>query len=83
MREMCGEHIVVAQGPALAKFNKIISLNPSAALLWEKVEGGKEFTVESLADAIQENYEGVDRERALTDAAKLASDWIKAGIASE
>ena len=37
MRTLLGEHIVVAEGLKNINFNKMISLNASAAYLWESV----------------------------------------------
>ena len=79
LRQMCGENIVTAEGLEHINFNKLISLNTTAAFLWEKVEGN-EFTVEEMAQHLVEEY-GIDMELALTDAGKLAQAWIDAGIA--
>ena len=79
LRQMCGENIVTAEGLEHINFNKLISLNATAAFLWEKVEG-KEFTAEEMAQYLVEEY-GIDMELALTDAGKRAQAWIDAGIA--
>ena len=79
LRQMCGENIVTAEGLEHINFNKLISLNTTAAFLWEKVEG-KEFTAEEMAQHLVDEY-GIDMELALTDAGKLAQAWIDAGIA--
>ena len=79
LRQMCGENIVTAEGLEHITFNTLISLNATAAFLWEKVEG-KEFTAEEMAQYLVEEY-GIDMELALTDAGKLAQAWIDAGIA--
>ena len=79
LRQMCGENIVTAEGLEHINFNKLISLNTTAAFLWEKVDG-KEFTAEEMAQHLVEEY-GIDMELALTDAGKLAQAWIDAGIA--
>lgn len=79
LRQMCGENIVTAEGLEHINFNKLISLNTTAAFLWEKVEG-KEFTAEEMAQHLVKEY-GIDMELALTDAGKLAQAWIDAGIA--
>jgi hypothetical protein len=79
LRQMCGENIVTAEGLEHINFNKLISLNQTAAFLWEKV-AGKEFTAEDMAQHLVEEY-GIDMELALTDAGKLAQAWIDAGLA--
>ena len=79
LRQMCGENIVTAEGLEHINFNKLISLNATAAFLWENVEG-KEFTTKEMAQHLVEEY-GINMELALTDAGKLAQAWIDAGIA--
>lgn len=79
LRTICGEHVVVGEGLAQVNFNKLLSLNESAAWLWEQVSG-KEFTPEDLAALLQEKYD-VTAEIALQDARKLADSWAEQGVA--
>ena len=79
LREMCGEHIVAAEGLENINFNKLISLNSTAAFLWEALVG-KEFTVEEMAQLLVDEYE-IDMELALTDSRNLMQSWIEAGVA--
>ena len=81
LREMCGEHIIIGTGVENIDFSKVISLNESAAWLWREVEG-KEFTPESLAALLMEQYD-VDEATALADATALASQWVSVGIVAE
>ena len=81
LREMCGEHIIIATGVANIDFSKVISLNESAAWLWLQVEG-KEFTPETLAALLMEEYD-VDEATALVDANNLANLWIREGVVAE
>lgn len=79
LREMCGENIITGEGIEHINFNKLISLNATAAFLWKALEG-KEFTVESMAQMLVDEY-GIDMELALKDSEKLSQAWINAGIA--
>ena len=79
LRQMCGENIVTAEGLEHINFNKLISLNSSAALLWEKVVG-KEFTAEEMAQYLIEAY-GIGMELALKASKALCQAWIDAGVA--
>ena len=81
LRPLGEEFIVIGEGIAQINFNKMISLNSTAAFLWENVEG-KDFTVEDLTKLLTDNYE-VEEERAAADAAAIAAKWIEAGIVSE
>lgn len=79
LREMCGENIVAAEGIENINFNKLISLNESAAYLWRELIG-KEFTTEEMAELLIVRY-GIDKELAMTDSANLCEAWINVGIA--
>lgn len=81
LRHVGNEHIVVAEGLENIDFSKIISLNDSASMLWESMEG-KEFTAQSLADLLAAHYE-VDAETALADAEALVKSWLQAEIICE
>lgn len=79
LREMCGEHIVSGEGIEHINFNKLISLNSTAAFLWKEVEG-KDFTAQTLAKLLIDRY-GIDKELAMKDSENLIYAWIEAGIA--
>ena len=76
---MCGENIVTAEGLEHINFNKLISLNSTAAFLWNKV-ADKEFTAEEMAQMLVDEYQ-IDMELALTDSKALCQAWIDAGVA--
>ena len=79
LREMCGENIITGEGLEHINFNKLISLNSTAAFLWNAVIG-KEFTPESMAPLLVDEYQ-IDMELALKDSKALCQSWIEAGIA--
>jgi len=80
LRPLGKEFIITGEGAAQVNFNKMISLNATAAYLWECVQD-KEFTVEDLKAALLDRYE-VDEETAGKDAEAIAEKWIKVGIVS-
>ena len=79
LREVCGEKVIVGDGAETVNFGKLISLNETAAVLWNKALELGDFTVEQLADALTEEYE-VNREQALCDVKKLTEGWQEAGL---
>ena len=79
LRTICGESVVVGEGLAQVNFNKMLSLNASAAYLWKGVEG-REFTLEDLTALLLEKYD-VSPEVAAADAAKVAEIWVREGVA--
>ena len=79
MREVCGEKVIVAEGVETINFGKLISLNDTAAWIWEKASELGDFTAEQLAEAVC-SYYNVDAERALADVKKLLSEWQCSGL---
>ncbi|MBO4633993.1 MAG: PqqD family protein [Bacteroidales bacterium] len=80
LRKICGEFIVVGEGLAQVNFNKMLTLNASAAYLWEAVVGKDSFTEEDLVQLLLDQYE-VDPETARADVKKLTETWIEQGVA--
>lgn len=78
LRDVCGEKVIVASGLENIDFSKIISLNESAAYLWEKLQGA-DFSVQDAVDRLTEAYD-VSPETALTDAGELLARWRELGI---
>ena len=81
LREICGERILIAEGKENIDFSKVISMNESAAYLWNKLQD-KEFTTADMARLLTEEYE-VDDATALQDGQALAKSWIEAGICED
>lgn len=81
LRQLLGEYVITGEGLERVNFNKIISLNSSAAYLWGKVLD-KEFEVQTLADLLMEEYD-VDSHIALADSRKLVESWMEAGLLEE
>ena len=81
LRQLLKEYIVTPESVSQINFNKMISLNESAAYLWQSVEE-KEFTADDLKKLLLDRYE-VDEELAAHDAQAIAQAWIDAGIAEE
>lgn len=79
MRDICGEKVIVAQGIENIDFDKLISLNDSAAFLWEKMAQMEAFDEQTLTNLLLEEYD-VKEEDALEDVKKLVSTWKELGI---
>lgn len=71
LRSVAGETIVVNQGTTGVDMTRIISLNASAKLLYEELQG-KDFAVEDAAKILEDTY-GIGHEQAMTDASK----WVE------
>lgn len=78
LRNVMGQATIVGEGVGQIDFNKLITLNDSAAYLWQSVEG-KEFDMQTLANLLVDKY-GIDQDTALTDAKAIADKWIETGV---
>jgi len=76
LQNVCGEYIIVPAGIENVDFSRIISLNPTAAFLWEKVSSLEEFTIETLVEALLDEYE-VEEAVAREDCALIIERWAE------
>ena len=74
LREVCGRHVIIGEGLEAIDFNKLLSFNETATWLWEQAQAQGDFTVESLADKLCEEYD-VTPETARQDVADIIADW--------
>lgn len=78
LRDVMGQATVIGEGVGQVNFNKLITLNGTAAFLWKSVEG-KEFDPEVLAGLLIDEY-GIDGDLARKDAEHIASQWAEIGL---
>ncbi len=78
LRDICGEKVILATGIENVDFNQMISLNETAAYLWQNI-GENEFDAQRLADLLCDAYE-VSSEIALADAQSVIKQWTNCGI---
>ena len=81
LRNICGENIVIGHGVENINFTKVISMNESAAEIWNVIVD-KEFTLDDMVQVLLDNYE-VEEETARRDSEKLLQDWCEAGFVEE
>ncbi|MCF2736554.1 PqqD family protein [Bacteroides caecigallinarum] len=78
LRELVGQKIVTGEGLEQIDFNKLVSLNSSAAYLWEHLVS-IEFDLETMVDLLLERYD-IERSVALKDARALLDNWKSIGL---
>lgn len=78
LREIMGEFAVIGEGLEQVNFNKIISLNNTAAYIWKEIEG-KDFDADMVAKLLLERYD-VEEELARKDAAALVQKLVENGL---
>ena len=78
MRNICGENIIVAEGNVNIDFTNILSLNESAAYLWQRI-GDEHFDIDTLTQWLMEEYE-VDIDTARQDVIAMVDKWLELNI---
>lgn len=77
LRQVCGENVIVGEGLGAVDFGKLLSLNETAAWLWQQTEG--DFTVDSLTEALCAEYD-VQPDVARKDVEAMVGQWEQLGI---
>ena len=79
LRQVCGENVVVGEGLDAINFGKLLSLNETAAWLWQQAVALGDFTVDSLVAKLLEEYE-VTEEVARRDVTNIVNEWQKVAV---
>ena len=78
LRPLGKEYILVAEGLEAVDFTRMISMNATAAFLWQEVED-REFDSETLINLLMDQF-GITHEVAEKDVAALLLSWKEADI---
>ena len=81
LRSICGESIIISHGKENINFTKIITLNESAALIWNNVID-KDFCIDDMVECLLNEYE-VNEQTARKDCEAIAEEWKKVGFLTE
>lgn len=79
LKDICGEKVIIAQGIENIDFSRMISLNETAAFLWNVLAGRGEADERELTEALCDEYE-VDRDTAAADVSVLCGQWVEQGL---
>ncbi len=74
LRDVCGETVIIGEGLGAVDFGKLLVLNDTAAWLWKEAKSHGDFTAQSLAQRLCEEYE-VPTDIAYADVAELLTKW--------
>ncbi|MDP4133524.1 MAG: PqqD family protein [Bacillota bacterium] len=77
LRDIAGEHIIMAVGKTAVNFDKFITLNDTGAFLYKLIKDGTEET--KLVDAVLKEYD-VELQKAEEDVSEFVSSLKKVGI---
>jgi hypothetical protein len=76
LRTVCGENVIVGEGLDAINFGRMLCLNETAAWLWKQAVEQGDFTAESLAKALCDEYE-VTPDQALADVKETINQWTE------
>ena len=82
IQNVCGEHIIVPTGAENVDYSKIISLNETAAYLWNGVAGKESFTTDDMVQLLLEEYD-VEESIALEDCELIVARWREMELLEE
>jgi hypothetical protein len=78
LRVVCGENVIIGEGLGAIDFGRLLCLNETAAWLWNQAQEMGDFTIETLADKLCEEYD-VPVEEARKDVAEIVEEWRSVG----
>ena len=82
LQNVCNEHLLIPAGIENVDFSKIISLNPTAAYLWENIAGMDNFDIDTLVGLLLKEYE-VEEAVAREDCQLIVERWAEIGLIEE
>ena len=79
LRQVCGENVIVGEGLEAINFGKLLSLNETAAWLWQQAAEMGDFTIDSLVAKLLEEYD-VTVDVARNDVSNIINEWLKVEV---
>ena len=76
LRTVCGENVIVGEGLDAINFGRMLCLNETAAWLWKQALKQGDFTADTLAHALCDEYE-VSPQQALNDVKETLDKWTE------
>lgn len=82
LRDVCGDKVIVGEGLEAIDFEHLLSLNETAAWLWQKAEELGYFSTDDLVAALCEEYD-VDNDKAIRDVNAIVKRWQEIGLTED
>jgi hypothetical protein len=79
LRQVCGENVIVGEGLEAINFGKLLSLNETAAWLWQQAAEMGDFTIDSLVVKLLDEYD-VTEDVARNDVSNIVNEWVKVAV---
>ena len=74
LRDVVGDHVVIARGPAAIEFNGVLILNDSCAFLWNQLQDY--VSVKEMAESLKAEY-SIEMDRAVQDVEQCVSKMLE------
>ena len=74
LRDVVGDHVVIARGPAAIEFNGVLILNDSCAFLWNQLQDY--VSVQEMAESLKEKY-SIEMDLAVQDVERCVSKMLE------
>lgn len=74
LRDVVGDHVVIARGPAAIEFNGVLILNDSCAFLWNQLQDY--VSVQEMAESLKAEY-SIEMDRAVQDVEQCVSKMLE------
>ena len=74
LRDVVGDHVVIARGPAAIEFNGVLILNDSCAFLWNQLQDY--VSVKEMAESLKAKY-SIEMDRAVQDVVQCVSKMLE------
>lgn len=78
LRTIGQDKVIVPEGIEVINFNKLVSLNETAAFLFETLKN-QDFDIDMAVKVIVDHYD-IDEETAMNDVTPLIDKWLKIGL---
>lgn len=78
LNQVCGQTFLVPMGESNIDFSKLIALNESSLLLWNRMQEG-EFSIDDLVSVLLNEYE-VDEATARRDVESIVKQFEDEGV---
>ena len=73
LRNVVGDHVVIARGPAAIEFNGVLILNESCAFLWNQLQDF--ITLQEMAESLRSEY-SLEMKEAVKDVEQCISKML-------
>ena len=74
LRDVVGDHVVIARGPAAIEFNGVLILNDSCAFLWNQLQDY--VSMQEMAESLKAEY-SIEMDRAVQDVEQCVSKMLE------